>query len=479
MRPHVVFRYISYTLLMCAAFLLLSALVSLVYRDSGLLPLLYSGIVTAFFGIFILLFVPAGEPITNREGFLIVTGGWVLTCLVGVMPYVLWGGEFTFVNAWFESVSGFTTTGSTILADIEALPMSLLFWRSATHWIGGIGIIIFALSVLPGMGQAGMVLYRSEISPLAADNFNYRTKTVLKILLYTYLALTLAETILLLLCGMNLFDALTHSFATIATGGFSPKNASVAYYHSIPVELVIILFMVLSGMHFGLLFMAISKKRGDIWRSTVAQYYLIAMAIGTTFVAINIHGKNFTGWGDAFRYAAFQVASIGTSTGFATTDSSIWPPLAQLILIFFTLQCACAGSTSGGIKTDRVVIMAKAVIRRIEAMVHPHAVIPVKMNKTKVNDDVIEASVLYIALYISIVFISSLILSAQGVDALSAFSGSAAVMGNVGPGLGSVGSVGNFGALPELSKYVLSADMLLGRLEIFGLLLLIMPRTWR
>lgn len=479
MRPHVILRYVGLILLLNSVFLLASTMISFFDSDTALFPLLYSSVIAAIFGFFPLIFVPPTENISNNEGFIIVISSWFLSCLIGLLPYVLWGGEFTLTNAWFESVSGFTTTGSSILTDIEALPRGLLFWRASTHFIGGIGIIVFALSVLPFMGRAGMILYRAEISPLAKENFSYRTKKTLQILMFVYIGLTLLESIALLLCGMNLFDSITHSFATIATGGFSTKNLSIAHYNSFSIEVVIMAFMILSGIHFGLLFSAVSGNVRTIWKSSIVKFYLLMLFAGILLTTFNVYRSSFKTLKESLHYAAFQIISIGTSTGFATTDSSIWPSFAQLILIFFTLQCACAGSTSGGIKVDRTVIFFKALAKRIMKLRHAEAVIKVKIDGTTIDDDLLETNILYISLYIGIVFLSSLLLTSLGVDSLSAFSGSAATMGNVGPGLGMVGSVGNFSQIPNLGKWVLTATMLLGRLEIFGLILLFMVRSWK
>jgi trk system potassium uptake protein TrkH len=479
MRPQIILRYIGIVLLFNGLFLLISCLISAFNSDSAFFPLLYTALISALFGAFPLMFVPPTTNITNKEGFTIVILSWLLSCVVGIIPYLMWGGEFTVTNAWFESVSGFTTTGSSILTNIEAVPLGLLFWRSATHWIGGIGIIIFVLSVLPSMGKPGMILYRTEMSSLAADNFQYRTQKTLQILLVIYVGLTVVETISLLLCGMNLFDAITHSFATIATGGFSPRNLSIGYYKSAGIEAVIMVFMVLSGIHFGLLFAALSGKTAELWESSVVRYYLSVLIVGIILATLNVHGNIFRSWTDSLRYAAFQILSIGTSTGFATTDSSIWPPFIQLIMVFFTLQCACAGSTSGGIKADRIVLFWKTMTKRIKKMQHPAAVIKVKIDTVVVDDDVVEVNILYISFYVGIVFLSTILLTALGVDILSAFSGSAATMGNVGPGFGMVGSMGSYSQIPDIGKWILSATMLLGRLEIFGLILFLAAKSWK
>ena len=479
MRPAVVLRYSGIVLFFDAAFLAISATISAFYSDSALLPLIYSAVIASLFGVFPLIFVPPAKDISNKEGFFVLICSWLLSCLAGSMPYVLWGGEFTLTNAWFESVSGFTTTGSSIIRNIEALPLGLLFWRSATHWIGGVGIIIFALSVLPSMGRTGMVLYRTEMSSLAMENFRYRTREALKILVIVYTGLTLAEIIGLLVCGMNWYDAVTHSFATIATGGFSPKNTSIVHYQSVSVEMVILVFMVLSGLHFGLLFSTIRGNVAGLWRSSIVRYYLLALAIGVMITTFSIHGHSFTSWTEAIRFAAFQVVSLGTSTGFATTDTGLWPPLAKLVMVFFTLQCACAGSTSGGIKVDRIVIFWKELLRTINKIRHPQAVIATKIDGAVIDADALEAGVLYIALYLGVVFLSSVILTALGVDILTAFSGSAATMGNVGPGFGMVSSMSNFSQIPDIGKWILTFTMLLGRLEIFGLILFVTAKSWR
>lgn len=479
MRPHVVLRYIGTVLLVNAAFLALSAVIAAIHRESAFLPLVYSSLVSLLFGIFPLIFVPSSSEIRNDEGLVIVISSWLLSCLAGVMPYVLYGGEFTFTNAWFESVSGFTTTGSSILTDLEAIPSGLLFWRASTHWIGGIGIIVFMLSVLPAFNQAAMVLSRTEISGLAKKNFQYRTQETLRILLVVYVGLTLLETLSLVLCGMDLFDAVAHSFATVATGGFSTKNLSIAFYDSIAIEWVISIFMILSGIHFGLLFVAARGRFKILWQSTVVRYYVGALLAGAVLVAVSLHGGVYRDWSDAFRYASFQILSLGTSTGFATADSSKWPAFAILIMLYFTLQCACSGSTSGGIKVERIVILLKSIKVRMIKLKHPKAVVSLKFEDILLNDDILTTSLLFICAYLVIVFLSTLFLAALGIDILSAFSGSAAAMGNVGPGFGTVSSMANYGHWPGAAKWVLTLVMLLGRLEIFGLLLYFSYRSLR
>lgn len=479
MRLYFVLRYVGLVLLIDALFLLISAFVGLAYGDNSFGVLFYSAVVTALFGLFPLIFVPPADNITQTEGLFIVVASWILTCIVGMLPYVMWGGEFTLSNAWFESVSGFTTTGSSILTDIEKIPYGLLFWRSVTHWLGGMGIIMFVLSVLPSLGSASMILYRTEMSPVAQDNFKQTAKKTLRIVLMVYVGLTFLQTIFLMIFGMNLFDAITHSFGTIATGGFSPKNLSVAYYNSLGIEIVIIVFMILSGLHFGLLFTTFFEGSLNIFKSTIVRYYLFIMIAGIAIVTFNTYGSNYSNFTDALRYSAFQVISLGTSTGFATTNSSVWPALSQILLMFFALQCATAGSTSGGIKADRFVMLFKAIGKQLKLLRHPRAIISLKIGNKNIKDEDSFLGILYIVVYLLIVFVGGLLLVAFNVDPLEAFTGTIAAAGNVGPGLGEVGSTGNFSMIPNVGKWILSAVMLLGRLEIYGVILFFLPQTWK
>jgi trk system potassium uptake protein TrkH len=476
MRLHLVIRYVAFTLFLNAAFLLMAAVISGLNCDTAFLPLLYTCLIATLFGIFPILFAPGKVgSLSNKEALAIVVYSWILSCSLGTLPFVLWGGEFTFTNAWFESVSGYTTTGSSILTNVEVLPLGLLFWRSVTHWIGGIGILIFALAVLPQLSPLATILYRAEGPDRSLPTFSYIGRRSINILLKVYVGLTVVETVALLLCGVGLFDAVTTSFATIATGGFSPRNMSIAHYGSFVVEIVVMVFMILSGMNFILLFEAISGKPKVLLQSSTVRYYLLTLLIGLAITTLSIHGSGFGSWIKAGRVAAFQVISIGTSTGFATTNSSIWPALAQLVLLFFTFQCACASSTSGGIKADRMVLFLKSVARRVKQERNPRAVIPIRLDGKAVEDGMANLGVLYICLYVGIVFFSAGLLTAMGVDVISAFSGSAATMGNVGPGLGTVGSASNFAHIPSAGKWVLSLTMLLGRLEIYGLIICLFP----
>jgi len=426
-----------------------------------------------------MVFVPPTHQISNKEAYVIVVLGWLVVCAFGMLPYILWGGEFSIINAWFESVAGYTTTGSTILNDIEVLPNGLLFWRSATHWLGGIGIILFVLVIVPSLGKTRMSLSRLEMSPLAKTNFHYKTNKTLRVVILVYLGLTLTETLLLYFLGMSLFDAVTHTFGTVATGGFSPKNASIGYYNNVWIEIVIIVFMFLAGMHFGVLYTIFTFKNVKWYKSSVVKLYTILMIVGIVLVTINTKGQNYETWGEALRYSAFNVVSICTTTGYGTCDTTLWPPFSIMILIYFMFQCACAGSTAGGIKVDRVVIFYQSLKRQVLKLQHPQAVIPVRIDGQSIDDETVDSVLLFIVLYILILFITGLALTAMGVDLTTAFSASAATISTVGPGFGDVGSAANYSVIPDFGKFLLSINMLLGRLEIFGLMLLFFMKSWR
>ncbi len=480
MRLSIIFRFFGIVLLFNALFMLISLGVSIWYDvDDGAFALLYSFLITSLFGLMPLIFVPNTNEISIKEGLFIVAGSWVMSCLIGVLPYVMWGGEISFADAWFESVSGYTTTGATILKDIEALPRSILFWRASTHWIGGIGIVIFVMVMLPSMGNAKSILFRSELAPLAKDNLKYRAREAMRILLWVYLGLTFLEVILLMIFGLDWFDAITHSFATVATGGFSTRNASVAAFNNLPAEIIIMVFMMLSGMHFGLLFAVIVRRRVSLILLSVPLYYIIANLVASGLMAYDLLGSHFDNYWVALRYSSFQLLSAGTSTGFATYDTLGWPWFSLMVLLFFTLQCSCAGSTSGGIKVDRIVIAWKALRTSVRRASHPHAIIPIKIDGHVVAEDTVSGVFMFIVLYLSIVFFSAVALTAMGVPALDAISGSAATMGNVGPGFGGISSMSNYDSIPLAGKWILSGNMLLGRLEIYGLVTLFSRHFWR
>lgn len=479
MRIPVIIRQIGAILIINSIFLFASSIISWINDESSFFPLLYSSLIVLIFGIFPLIYVPSFRYLSLLEGITIIVFGWITTCIIGMLPYVMWGSEFGLINAWFESVSGYTTTGSTILTNIEALPMGMLFWRSSTHWIGGIGVIIFTLLILPQPMTSKLVLVNSEISGIAKSNFRTRATHTIKILAAIYFGLTLLQTLLLYLAGMPFFDAVNHSFATIATGGFSIKNQSIAFYDSVAVEIIIMVFMVLSGLHFGLIFSTLIGNRENLFSSEIVRVFVFVLILGVTLVTLKLWFAGFGSFAESLRVASFQVISVGTTTGFATADTAGWPVFTILILTYFTIQCACAGSTSGGLKFDRVLLFFKSIRLQIKNMQHPQGVFQIRVSSHPVNEAIVNHAMVYILLYIFVIFLTTLLLSAMDVDLITSFSASATTIGNVGPGFGNVSSMGNFGGLPAPAKFILTINMLLGRLEIFSVISLFYFRSWR
>ncbi len=474
MKKEIIIKHLGFVLLLNSVFLFVSFFISLFLHETSTIALLFSALICAIFGIFPLIFVERTQYISFSEGLTIVVFGWLITCIVGMLPYIMWGGEFTLINAWFESVSGFTTTGSTILNEIEGLPKGILFWRSATHWIGGIGVILFILLILPQSKGHRITIYNTEISSLSKMNFRFKARKIVHILAIVYISLTLLETIALMLLGMNFFDAINHSFATIATGGFSTKNLSIAAFNNIGIEIIIMIFMILSGIHFGLIYGTITLKKENLFRSSLVRSFVLVMFIGILLVTLKLYFYGSYDFWSSLRYASFQVISLGTTTGFATEDTAHWPIFTQMILIYFTIQCATSGSTSGGLKFDRVFIFFKLVGKQIKLLKHPNGIFISKFDGKKIDEKLELQTLVFISLYITVFFITTIILSAMNIDGMTAFSASIATIGNVGPGFEKVSSLGNFSSIPDLGKFVLSINMLLGRLEIFNILALIM-----
>lgn len=481
MRIHVVIRYIGMMLILLALFMLASAGVSLLNNhDSALYPLLLSSFVTMVLGLFPLIFVERADEIKTKEGYAIVVGSWLVACIVGMFPYLIWGGEFTVINAWFESVSGFTTTGASILNDIEFLPRGLLFWRQSTTWIGGIGVVMFALVILPSLGRSRQLLYNVELSTIAKDNFHYRSYEIMRILIFVYVGLTLITTILLKLSGMCWFDAATHAMAACGTSGFSTKNASVAFFDNPTIELVLMGAMTISGIHFGILYATITGRRNNIFRSEVVRAYIGMMLIATLFIAASLWSEGiYPSFLESLRHASFQVVSVTTTSGFATADTNLWTPLAIMLLVFCSMVCGCAGSTSGGIKVDRLLLATKVIRNRINMQQHPNAVISTKTDGTVQGDNVLNLVMTFIVAYLLLTLAGAVVYAMFGCDIMTSFTASIACIGNVGPGFGEVGSLSNYSELPVVLKLNSTILMLVGRLEIFGFIQLFFLRSWR
>jgi trk system potassium uptake protein len=418
--------------------------------------------------------------LTHREGFGVVTLGWVVYSVLGALPYWLSGAVPAAVDALFETMSGFTTTGASILRDIEALPRSLLLWRALTHWLGGMGIIVLGLAILPLLGIGGMQLFRAEVPGPTTDRLKPRIRDTAKLLWSVYAALTAAEIVLLMIGGLDLFEATCHAFATMATGGFSTRNASAGAYPSAYVHNVITLFMFLAGVNFTLHYWFIVGKAGKALRNEELRFYAVLTGISITLVvAANAASGVYERLAQNVQFSSFQVVSILTTTGFATADYEEWPAVCQVLLVLLMFVGGCAGSTGGGMKVSRVLLILKYASYQVWSLIHPRAVRAVKLGGRRVPDGVLQGVLGYFALYMLVMGLSSLGLAASGVEPFTAVAATIACLSNIGPGLGQVGPAENYAHLPQLAKAILTFDMLVGRLEFYTVLALFFPSAWR
>ncbi|MGD8286127.1 MAG: TrkH family potassium uptake protein [Desulfobacterales bacterium] len=455
--------------------------VGLYYQDQSVSPLLKSMGITVLTGLIIYLIFRKEkvEVISQREGMAIVAVGWTTVGLFGALPFYLGDGYFTFVDAVFESVSGFTTTGASVLSNIEAVSKGLLFWRSFIQWLGGMGIIVLSVAILPFLGVGGMQLYKAEVPSPVPDKLKPRIRDTAMILWKVYALISLAECLLLVLGGMSLYDALCHTFTTMPTGGFSTKNTSVAFYDSLFFDCVFIFFMLMAGINFSLHYQMLRGKPLALWRDSECRFFLGAVVLLTIVVSFNIFGSVYETIGQTLRYSAFQIVSIVTTTGFATADYEQWPAMAQLILLLCMFLGASAGSTGGGMKCLRIMLCFKYCYRELFYLVHPHAVTQIKIGGKAVPDEVMRSILGFLALYMGLFATCSVILAGMGVDFVTSFAAVAATIGNIGPGFGMVGPVENYAQLPFLGKWLLIWCMLLGRLEIFTVIIFMVPEFWR
>ncbi len=462
-------KYVGYALLVSALFMLFSVGVSLLEgRDSAYAPLLVSFLITGITGIFPFIFVRKTKEITLKEGYLIITLSWLLSFVFGMLPYALWGGPFSLANAWFESVSGFTTTGATILDDVEALPRSLVFWRASTHFIGGLGVVVFLLLVIPGTSPVKMRLTNMEVSSLSKSEYAVRTNRSVYVFAAVYLALAVISLLSYWAAGMPFFDAVCHAFSVCAAGGFSSRTLSIASFGSPLIEGLTVLFMLLASLHFGLLFLTVVNRSLRPLNNPVLKFYLATVATVVVLMGITLKtGGAVQDWGTAFRYAGFQTVSIASTTGFSIVDYSEWPRLANAIIVALSLMCGCAGSPSGGLKADRILLVLKSVNRQLGRVLHPSSVNEVKLGRRTLRDEDIYPHLLYILLYASLLALSILLSNAIGVNPHCSFSASVASLSNVGPAIQELGGFYSFNALPAAAKFLYSMDMFLGRIEIY------------
>ena len=415
-----------------------------------------------------------------KEAFGVVTFSWILASIIGGLPFWLHGTVPTFTEGFFEAMSGFTTTGASVLTNIEAAPRGILFWRSLTHWLGGMGIIVLSLAILPFLGVGGMQLYKAEVPGPIPEKLTPRVQQTALLLWGVYMLLSLVETVALTLCGLDLFESLTHTFGTMATGGFSPLNGSVGQYGSAAVDWVITFFMFLAGANFALHYMVLRGKPKVLLRDPEFRFYAF-LILGATLVitAFVLLGGNYDNWLTGLRYAAFQVVSIITTTGFVTADYELWPFCTQLILLWLMFIGGCAGSTGGGMKNVRVMVVLRQAKAEMMRLLHPRGVFPVRMGGKSLGNGVVASITAFFILYMGLFILGTLLMAGLGLDVLTAVGSVAATLGNIGPGLGGVGPVQNYAAIPQAGKWILCGFMLLGRLEIYTVLLLLLPATWR
>ena len=437
--------------------------------------------VLVFAALYLLITRRAGKMVLSpRDGFFFVTSSWLLAAGFGALPFLFSGAIPSFADAYFETMSGFTTTGASILTDIESLPRSILFWRSLTHWLGGMGIVVLMVAILPLLGVGGTRLVGAESPGPQVDKFTPRITDNAKILWFIYIGLSLLETVLLLLGGMDLFDSLTQTFGTMATGGFSPKAASVGHYNSAYIDGVITVFMVLAGCNFALYYKALRGKLRDIWgdgefKVYVSIFFIVALIISWNLVREGVYGTA----GTAFRYASFQTASILTTTGYATWDYELWPNFSKILLFFLMFIGGCSGSTGGGIKVIRIVALFKLWVNNVKYMLHPRGIFILKVGKSTIPKEVLYTISGFFALYIFTLLGTTLAVATCGADIETALSTALVTVGNIGPGFGAVGPADNYQFFPDYVKWILSLAMMAGRLELFTVFALATRQFWK
>lgn len=473
-----IIRYIlGWVLVLEAIFMLMPCLVAVVYQEKSGVAFLATAAVCAAAGLLMIKSKPKNKNYYAREGFVIVALSWIVMSLFGALPFILSGEIPSFVDALFEIVSGFTTTGASILSDVEALSHASLFWRSFSHWIGGMGVFVFLLIVLPLTGGSNMHLMRAESPGPSVGKLVPKVRETAKILYIIYIAMTIVEIIILLLGGMPLFDAITLSFGTAGTGGFGIKNSSIADY-SVFCQAVITVFMILFGVNFNFYYYLLGKNKKNAFKMEEVKWYFIIIALSIGVITFNIK-DSFESVGMAFHHAAFQVGSVITTTGYATADFNLWPQMSKTILVLIMFIGACAGSTGGGIKVSRILIMFKTIGQEIKTLIHPRSVHAMKMDDKVVDKAVVRGVGAYLMTYAVLFCVSLLLITLDGKDLVTNFTAVTATFNNIGPGLMEVGPTGNFAGFSAFSKCVFIFDMLAGRLELYPILLLLTPSVWR
>ncbi len=475
-------RMIAYSvgriLTVIAATMLLPLFLSVYYKEGIAIAYLIPIIISVVIGTVVSLKAPKDKGLYVREGMVIVALGWILISLVGALPFYISGAIPSFIDCFFETVSGFTTTGSTILTDVETMNRSLLFWRSFTHWLGGMGVLVFTMAILSAKDTRTTYMMRAEMPGPVVGKLTSKWQFSIRILYMIYIALTVLETIFLLIGGMPLFDSIVHAFGTAGTGGFGIKNASIGYYDSAYIEYIVAIFMMMFGINFNIYYLFIIRKFSQVRGNDEIKWYLGVIAAATVIIMINIMPIYHT-VANSLRYSFFQVTSIVTTTGYSTADFVQWPMLSQIILTLLMLMGGCAGSTGGGMKVIRVVILLKTAYHAVRKAASPRSVLSVKTDGKSVEDTVVRGVLAYFVVYMLFMGISILIVSLDNMDFATTVTSVISVTNNIGPGLSTVGPMGNYSSFSVLSKIVMSIDMLAGRLELYPILLLFSPRIWK
>lgn len=475
-----IIRIIGILLLLETVMFLVCSSVSFYYRESDMLDFWKAGGITAGIGLLLAALGKGGErQLTRRDGYVLVSFAWVAFSLFGMLPFYIGGYIPDIANAFFETMSGFSSTGATILDNIESLPHGILFWRSMTQWIGGLGIIMFTIAVLPIFGVSGLQVFAAEASGPTHDKVHPRIGITAKWIWSIYAGITALLVGLLMLGGMDWFDSICHAFATTGTGGFSTKQASVAYYNSPYIEYVISIFMFISGINFTLVLLFVNRKFKKFISNAELKFYFGSVVLFTAVIAIVLYYTSPMGMEESFRKSLFQVISLQTSTGFATDDYMQWTPVLWGLLTIIMLMGACAGSTTGGLKCIRMVILAKVSRNEFKHILHPNAILPVRINKQVISPSIVSTVLAFCFIYITIIVIGTLLMMAMGVGAEESMGCVISSIGNMGPGLGETGPAYSWNALPDATKWLLSFLMLLGRLELFTVLLLFTPDFWK
>ena len=477
MNYRMIARILGMVLLILAALLVLPLIAGLYYGEN-VLNFAVTIAVAAALGGFFMLFKPKNRDIYAREGFTAVGLSWILMSLIGALPFVISGDIPSYVDALFETVSGFTTTGSTLLTDVEAMSRGCMFWRMFTHWIGGMGVLVFIMAVLPMSGEHSMHIMRAEIPGPVVGKLVPRARKTAAILYIIYMGLTAIETVFLLCGGMSFYDAMLHAFATAGTGGFSTRGAGIAAFDSLYIEVVISVFMLLFAVNFNLYFLLLMGRVRDVLKNQELRCFGVFVAFSMLTVAWNISGQ-YGGFAEALRYSSFTVASLVSSTGFGTADFTQWPQYSQWLLVIIMFVGACAGSTGGGLKLSRVMLLLKAAFSDLRHMIWPRRVNRVQMEGQRVEQAAIRAVFSYFTLYMLMLLLGTLLISFDGFDTATNFTAALTCLSNMGPGLGLIGPSGNFSIFSDFSKLLMSFLMLAGRLEIYPILVLLFPSVWK